>query len=961
MQVLRVHLLGEFRLFHGDQPVTTLNTARLQSLLAYLLLHRGTPQPRYHLAFQFWPDSSESQAHTNLRHLLHLLRRALPDADDWLCVDGATLLWRADVPCELDVVAFEGAVAGGRPQEAIDLYGGDLLPSCYDDWIVPERERLHQLLLHALEQVTAAAEEGQDYRAAIAHAQRLLRLDPLREETHRHLIRLHALAGDRIGVVRAYATCTTVLHRELDIEPTPETHEAYRRGLAMAAARHSTAGRPAAPPRTGPNTLPLALTRFIGREREKSEVERLVATHRLLTLTGAGGVGKTRLALAVASELCDVLADGVWHVDLAPLSDPALVVQTVAAALGVGEGAPPLLAQLIAHLQHKHTALILDNCERLVEAVRGLAEALLGAAPRLHLLVTSRVVLGAGGEVTWRVPSLPVPDLSRWTVPAGATSGSQAGDDEALAALCRNESVQIFSDRAAAVLPTFTVTAGNARAVGLVCQRLDGVPLALELAAARVKVLSVQQIASRLQDALHLLSSGSPGALPHQQTMRATMDWSHALLTAAEQALFRRLSVFVRGANFEAVEGIGCGEGISEADVLDLLSSVVDKSLVSVELAGEETRFRLHEVARQYAYARLVEAGEEARVRNRHLAFFCRLAEALEPDLLGKMPAGAAARMMREHDNLRAALEWSIQEGGDAQLGLRLAAALPGYWELAGLASKERDWLGRLLATAGEAAPPAVRARALRAAGKLAYYQCDFGEARSSFEQSLMLDRELDNKPAVADTLARLGFMFSVQQDYAAAEGVYRESLALSRALGDTSGVARLLSELGYTTFRKGDSTQARPLLEESLTLCRDPDDRYVEARARHFLGHLARFEGDLAWARSLYTRALTILYELRNSWGVFYSLEAFGYLATAGGQFERAARLFGAAEYLGEIIGTLMAPSERVEHERDVAAVAAALSEAAYEAERAKGRAMDQDEAIAYALEQSRPEQARP
>ncbi|NLF15337.1 MAG: tetratricopeptide repeat protein [Anaerolineaceae bacterium] len=957
MQVLRVHLLGEFRLYHGDQSVTTLNTARLQSLLAYLVLHRGQRQPRYHLAFQFWPDSSESQAHTNLRHLLHLLRRALPDADDWLCVDGATLLWRAEVPCELDVVAFERAVAGGRPREAIDLYRGDLLPSCYDDWIVPERERLHQLLLQALEQVIREAEEGQDYRTAIAHAQRLLRIDPLREETHRHLIRLHALAGDRIGVVRAYDTCATVLRRELDIEPTAETRETYRCGLTMAA-RHSTTRLPSMPTNAGPNNLPLSLTRFIGREREKGEVERLVATHRLLTLTGAGGVGKTRLAIAVASELCGVFADGVWHVDLAPLSDPALVAQAVATALGIGEAAFPLLPQLIAHLQPKHTLLILDNCERLVEAVRGLAEALLGAAPRLHLLVTSRAVVGAGGEVTWRVPSLPIPDLSHWTAPAGSTSGSQAGDDEALAALCRNASVQVFADRAAAVLPTFTVTAGNARAVGLVCRRLDGVPLALELAAARVKVLSVQQIAGRLQDALRLLSSGSPGAPPHQQTMRATMDWSHALLTAAEQALFRRLSVFVRGASFEAVEGVCCGEGISEADVLDLLSSVVDKSLVSVELAAdEETRFRLHEVARQYAYARLVEAGEEARVRNRHLAFFCRLAEALEPDLLGKMPAGAAASMMREHDNLRAALEWSTQEGGDAQLGLQLAAALPGYWELSGLAAEERNWLRRLLATAGRAAPPAMRARALRAAGKLAYYQCDFCEARSSFEQSLMLDRELDNKPGVADTLARLGFMFSVQQDYAAAEGVYRESLALSQALGDRSAVARLLSELGYTFFRQGDHAQARSLLEESLAMCRDPDDRYVEARARHFLGHLARFEGDLAWARSLYARSLTVLHELRNAWGMFYSLEAFAYLATARGQFERAARLFGAAERLGESIGTLMAPSERVEHERDVAAVTAALGEAAFAAERARGRAMAQDEAIAYALEQPRPQ----
>jgi len=953
--ILCIRLLGEFSLICNEASLTTVNTPRLQSLLAYLLLHRDTRQSRQHLAYLFWPGSSDAQARTNLRNLIHQLRQALPDAPKFLCTDGATIQWRPDAPCTLDVAEFENALALGALRQAVDLYHGDLLPACYDDWIAPERERLQQQYVGALRRLIQQLENEQDYRSAIAYTHRLLHCDPLHEATFRQLMRLYAESGDRTGIVRTYNTCATVLQRELDIEPSVETHEAYDDCLKVRTLTEQVTERaPTSHPDTRLDNLPLQLTRFIGREREMSEVKGLVAAQRLVTLTGAGGVGKTRLALAVAEDLVGAFADGVWHIDLASLSDPALVVQVAAAVLGVREEmGQPLLARLTDYLHRKRLLLILDNCEHLMAAVRSVAQTLLHTAPDVRILVTSRVVLGMTGEVTWRVPSLSAPDMSRSAAGAKPESESASRDENLTLALRQYESVQFFADRAAAVLPTFALTNQNVWAVGQVCQQLDGIPLALELAAARVKVFTAQQIADHLKDALQLLTQGSPTALPRHQTMRATLDWSHALLTGEEQVLFRRLSVFAGGATFEAVEAICCGDGIEGEQMLNLLSGLVDKSLVSVEPSGKATRFRLHEVACQYAHIRLMEAGEETQVRNRHLDFFCSLAEALEPDLLGMMPPGAIRRLTQEHDNLRVALEWSTNEHGNAQSGLRLVAALPGFWEVCGLLTKERSWLEELLVRGGATAPPAMRAKALRGAGQVAYYQCDFEAARSFFEQSLALDRELDNRPRMADTLGRLGFLLNAQCEYAAAEPFYQESLAISRSLGDPRRTAETLSELGYMAFRQGDCARARSLLEESLTLFRDPDDQYSKARALHFLGHVTRFESDYAQARSLYTQSLTILIELCNSWGMFYSLEAFGYLAVAEGQFERAARLFGATERLAEEIGTSIVPTERTEHERDVAAARAALGESAFATAWAVGRTMTLDGTLAYALGQ--------
>ncbi len=419
--ILRIQLLGGFQLISGDTPITAVELPRLQSLLAYLLMHRGTPIARQQLAFLLWPDSAEGQARSNLRTLVARLRGALPHADAFLSSDTHSLQWQPDGPWALDVADFEQALALAEQagnqvaarvalEQAADLYRGDLLPGCYDDWILPERERLQQLFLAALERLIQLHEQQRDYPAAIQVAQRLLRHDPLAEATYQHLMRLHALNGDRASALRVYQTCVTVLRRELDVEPSPATRATYER-LAHEASAAQPTPAPASP---RAHTLPIPLTSFVGRVRERAEVARLLGTTRLLTLTGAGGSGKTRLALTVAADRATAYADGVALVELAALADPALVPQAVAVALGLHEESQRSPTTLLAEaLRGKQMLLVLDNCEHLIVACAQLAQALLAACPGLQVLATSRESLGVAGETTWLVPSLSLPDLRR--------------------------------------------------------------------------------------------------------------------------------------------------------------------------------------------------------------------------------------------------------------------------------------------------------------------------------------------------------------------------------------------------------------------------------------------------------------------------------------------------------------------------------------------------------------------
>ena len=420
---LHIGLLGRFRAWVDEQPIAELEQRRLQTLLAYILLHSPAQIPRQQIAFALWPESTDEQAQTNLRTLLHRLRTALPGSDPCLQFDRHHVWWRQESAYHLDVADFDAALAaaaaaekaGDLPaarqalEQAVTLYEGDLVPACYDDWITPMRERLSQAAIRATERLTLLLEEAQDYAAAVTYAQRLLRTDPLHEPAYRHLMRLNAMSGNRTGVVRVFNTCEAVLRHELGVSPDAETQAAYRAALQQAAVAVS----PHLPPPSagaGRGNLPPELTSLVGRERDLAQARQLLTAHRLVTLTGSAGVGKTRLALRMVSELRSEFPDGTRWVDLGPVTDEALVTPTVATALAVQEGASHSTTQALADwLADRRLLLVLDNCEHLAGRVGPLAQTLLGAAPQLRILVTSQRSLGVTGEVAWRVPSLAVP------------------------------------------------------------------------------------------------------------------------------------------------------------------------------------------------------------------------------------------------------------------------------------------------------------------------------------------------------------------------------------------------------------------------------------------------------------------------------------------------------------------------------------------------------------------------
>ncbi len=916
MPTLHIHLLGDFRLTSADAPVSPINSPRLQALLAYLVLHRDAPQPRQHLAFLLWPDTSEGQARTNLRQLVHSLKQTLPDADQLVHADAQTLQWRAETPFRLDVAAFEAALSQADAAEqhgdvqdlrvaleqAIGVYQGDLLPSCYDDWIVPERERLRQAFTGALERLMLLLDSQGELRAAIASAQRLVRHDPLREETYCTLMRLYAASGDRAGVLRVYQTCATVLERELAVEPSAATREAYEHALKMA-----VQARPVIPPQPAKTNLPVPLTSFVGREAELTEVSHLLRTTHLLTLTGPGGTGKTRLALEAVTNLLDAYPHGVWLVELASLADPTLVAQTLAATLGVREQpGRPLLDALIDYVRTKSLLLILDNCEHLLETCAQLANSLLRVAPGLKIVTSSREPLGIAGETTYRVPSLSLPDLR------------QLHDLDALA---QNDCVRLFVDRASAVYPPFRLTAKNAPAIAQIGLRLDGIPLAIELAAARTRVFPPEQIAARLDDRFRLLTGGSRTALERHQTLLALIDWSHNLLSEAERVLLRRLSVFAGGWSFEAAQAV-CGDGIDD-EMLDTLARLADKSLVVVEapMVEAEGRCRLLETIRQYARDKLLEAGESEPVRDRHLEFFLRFAEAAEPKLRGAEQLAWMDGVETEHDNLRTALAWSL-ESGRSDLALQLAGALGYFWVLRGYLSESLRWLEDALAlaereqskkvAAGNYTPTRTekeqRAKALYAAGMPYLAALNLERARRVVEESLRLWRELGDKWWTAVALELAGLIMSTQGDTETALAGLEEGVSLAREIEDPLPLAVCLIRFGDALKPRGDVAAAHPFLEEGVALARRVGDKIVLSEGLRELGSLYYAEGDLTAAASLTEEALAAARAIGSIMSVFLALLQFVFISCLQNDSAKAKAYCFELWALGKDTGSLLA-----------------------------------------------------
>jgi predicted ATPase/class 3 adenylate cyclase len=626
-----------------------------------------------------------------------------------------------------------------------------------------------------------------------------------------------------------------------------------------------------------PNNLPVQLTTFVGRVRELVDLQTRIGVARMLTLTGAGGGGKTRLALQLAADRLDDYPDGVWWVDLAPLSDPALVPHATAAALGVREQPNRALQEsLLDFLRNKCALLVLDNCEHLVAASAALADVVLRHCPDVRILTTSREGLGIAGETLYPVPPLALPD-------------SDAASPEILT---QYEAVQLFADRGASLVPSFTVTERNAALIAQICRRLDGIPLALELAAARIKSLSLEQIAARLDNQFRLLTGGSRTALPRHQTLQSAIDWSYAMLGAAEQACFRRLSVFVGGFTLDAAEAVASGAPVGSADVVDVLGHLVDKSLVVAEGRNGDVRYRMLEPLRQYGRDRLIAAGEANAIRTGHLAWFVTVSNQAEPALRGMGQADWLRRLSTEHDNLRTALRWSLTSSAIDE-GLRIATAISRFWYLRGHISEGRRWLDELLGAQAEGtAGAATAAAAMAEAAALAQLQFDGARATALATQALEIFRDAHDDRGIAFSLGTLASVARWQANYEQADALFRESLDHSRAAADTWGIATATSGRAGVARMRRDYERAGALFAESNRLFRQLGDQHGVSNTVYFMGLIARAQGDFARAEALAEEGLAVSQALDDKYAVAHQLHLLGEVAWSRGERDKAAAL---------------------------------------------------------------------
>jgi predicted ATPase/DNA-binding XRE family transcriptional regulator len=767
-----------------------------------------------------------------------------------------------------------------------------------------------------------------------------------------------------------------VLFEKLGI-PEPERTQWVRfaRGLAEYPKHHSSSS----PPREHQTNLPIPLTSFIGREKDVERIHHRLAAHRLVTLIGVGGIGKTRLSQQVANQLIDNYANGVWLVEFASLNDPMLVPQSVATMFGVQQGADhsSLVETLIHFLNAKTLLLILDNCEHLLDACAGLAEQLLKTCPNLKILATSREALGMIGEALYQVPSLTIPDVQQISV---------------LEKLNDYESIRLFDERAQLVQMDFALTKENASSVTQICSRLDGIPLAIELAAVRVQTLSTEQIAKQLDQCFHVLTGGSRTALPKHQTLQASIDWSHDLLSKLERVLFRRLAVFAGGWTLEAAEAVCVGNGVEADYVLGLLTQLVNKSIVIREREqSQEPRFGMLETIRAYALERLAESGEMDALRGRHAHYYGDLI--LNQASYGIGYANALHRQ-RELDNIRATLSWCVATPKDIELGARLVWILQWFWYDRGYFSEGRLWAKQILASPFLQDGSKSRAMALAASGFLAVWQGEHEEGLAQIEDSLTIAQRLQEEqmmplllminaiayismgrdrtaqPLLRDalelfeqqnlpyfhimTIVLLGNVQLGLRNLHQARALYEEATVRARALGENWVLSFALSNLGEVARLQGQYDLAGKYYGECEALLRETGDTDTGDLARfiHNLGYIAQHEGDFPRAESQFRKGLAIFRRLGNRRGIAECLAGLAGLKARQGEAQWGATLLSAGESLIQSTGGAWWPADRVEVEANQEIIRSALSESELTAAQKKGKAMTLEEALTFALE---------
>ena len=688
---LAIQLLGAPQFQLDDVPVTPRRRA-VVALLAYLavndMVHPNRRYTRESLAALLWTDYDSAKALTNLRHTLWEVAQFI--GEGWVSAEHESVYLKPNPDLTLDVAQFRSLIAQASQQPdpalripllaaAAGLYQADFLSGFtlkdggnFNEWAWAEGESLRRDFASILKSLVEDCCTLDEPQRAVPYAQRLIALDPLHEAAHRQLMHVYALTGQHTAAIQQYHSLEKRLRKELNLDPQPETRELYKRirkgELKPVLFERSVPPKQQTRPK---HNLPVHLTTFIGREQTRDEISSLMSRNRLVTLIGPGGMGKTRLSLEVGRRVLNQFEDGVWFIPLDSLDDEDLVPQTVASLLGIPEQPDQAMVQpLIDQLQHRALLLILDNCEHLLDACAQLAEILLKACPDLKILATSRDMLRLEGEASFYVPPLTLP---------------QGQDTTPLEELLTYEAVQLFAERAALAAASFKITKQNIATVVRICNRLDGIPLAIELAAARVDILSLDEILKQLERSFDLLASDRRSILPRHQTMRTSIDWGWKLLTDTERVFVRQISVFMGGWTLHAAQSV------SRGDVLGLTSTLLKKSFVVVQQQTEhETRYGFHEVVRAYAQEKLVEAGEEQPIRDRHLAYVLDLVRQLEPALHGVDQDLWLERLFFERDNIRAALGWAAKT--NVQAGLYLSDRLRTFWENYDLREEAR-WL----------------------------------------------------------------------------------------------------------------------------------------------------------------------------------------------------------------------------------------------------------------------------
>ncbi len=943
MARLSVALFGPPQATRAGHPITGFESNKVWALLTYLIVEADRPHQRDALAGLLWPDQPDPVARHNLRQALANLRQVLGDASatpPFLRITRATIQFNAASEYDLDVSALVAhldscarhdhqqlklcAFCARQRRQAVALYRGSFLEQffvhdsvAFDEWIFLKREYFQQCALDALALLVGYYQRRSEYADATSMARRMLAIDPLRESAQRDLMRLLAVSGQRSAALAQYERCRRVLQDELGIEPEAETIALYQRisdGTLAARARPALASFLLQPSRD----LPAPTAQMIGRA---ATLAMLVArlrqgSPRLLTLTGPPGIGKTRLAQEIARTLHDDFEDGVGLVALAPIRDPALVAPAIVQALGLkANGEHSALELLKSYLSDKSLLLLLDNFEQVIAAASVVAE-LLDAAPQLVVLATSRVGLRLRAEQQYPVPPLALPgpaDLS---------------DTRAIASA---PAVALFVERAQAIAPDFAIDSANAAAIAKICARLDGLPLAIELAAARSKLLSPQALLKRLDRRLPLLAGGALDAPARQQTLRAAIAWSYDLLDADERALFASLGVFVGGCTLAAVAAVQRFEfnvlssdqpssklktQNVELDILNVLESLIDKSLLQrSDDSGDEPRFLLLETIREYALERLEASGALARARCQHALYYLELANETNDQIHGARQIELLTRLEAERENLRAALAWCLgdEETRDKEtweqcnlpvslspyllvsrqeIGLQLAGTLWWAWYVCGHAREAREWLSATLDQAGAAAPTAARVQALIGLAFLMLFQGEFALARTLYEQILTIANALDHAVSIAWAYYGLGRVAWRQGDGKRTIALYEESLALFRGADDQFGIAWALARLGETTWHCGDDERSIAHYEESLALFRMAGDSWSIASVLS-MASMFGFRHDHPRAAALYRECLALCRELGDKRGLIGVLISRGTAAWLQSDYPQAIALY--------------------------------------------------------------------